>query len=82
MADRRGGRRRVMTETAKDIASDMEDDIATISDLAFALQLIGRSPGLRHDHEGRAIERLAVKIQEHARTLERQRREAAGQTGA
>ena len=70
-----------MTRNAKDIASDMEDDIATIRDLAVAVQLVGQAPGLRHDQEGRSIERLGALIADHARALEAKRREAAGQTG-
>ena len=71
-----------MIRDAKEIASDMEDDIATIRDLAVAVQLVGQAPGLRHDQEGRTIERLGVLIQERVRALEQRRREAAGQTGA
>jgi hypothetical protein len=61
------------------IASDMEDNVATIREIAIALQLIGRNLSLTDENDVRAVERIAVVVEDRARALEQQRLNAVAQ---
>ena len=61
----------------KSIAIDMENDVATIQDLADAIAFIAAAP--HGDEEVLSIERLARIILEKVEILERRRLRAAGQ---
>lgn len=65
-------------DTAKSIACDMENDLATIRDLANAILFSAVELDLE-DEIRMSIERLTRIILEKAMILEKQRRRAAGQ---